>query len=236
MQNVTKQGVGFIKKQAAAITKEQENALWEQGILGNENPQSLLYTIFWTIGVNFGLRGGDEHRNLTLENFKILQDQDEVFYLEYCESVSKTYKGGIKHRQIDPHKARAYEIKGSKRCPVTLFQQYLLKLNPNYSHSAFYFNPLVKPMDDVWYSLTPVGHNKLKDFVKTIMKTAGFEGYFTNHSLRAATATRLFQENIPEQLIMEQTGNRSNALFSYKRSSDQQKRLVSNVLQGSNIA
>jgi hypothetical protein len=45
MQNVTKQGVGLIKKQAAAITKEQENALWEQGILGNENPQSLLYTI-----------------------------------------------------------------------------------------------------------------------------------------------------------------------------------------------
>lgn len=53
-----------------------------------------------------------------------------------------------------------------------------------------------------------------------------------NHSLRATTATRLFRENVPEQLIMEQTGHRSTAVHSYKRASADQKRKVSRALQG----
>ena len=56
MKSVTKQGVGLVKKQAQVISKEQENSLWEQGLLGTESPQILLQTVFWVIGVNFGLR------------------------------------------------------------------------------------------------------------------------------------------------------------------------------------
>lgn len=56
MQNVTKQGVGLIKRQAQIISKEQENSLWESGILGTDRPDTLLKTVFWTVGVNFGLR------------------------------------------------------------------------------------------------------------------------------------------------------------------------------------
>ncbi len=74
-----------------------------------------------------------------MENFNILKDQEGIQYLEYCESISKTYKGGIKHRKIDPHKARAYEIAGSNRCPVKLYHEYVSKLNPNSPASAFYF-------------------------------------------------------------------------------------------------
>ena len=75
------------------------------------------------------------------------------------------------------------------------------------------------------------GHNKLKIVVSEIMSDAGFDGYYTNLSLRATTATRLFRANIPEQLIMEQTVHRSYAMFVYKRSSDEQKAKVSPVLQ-----
>ena len=58
MQCVTRQGIGLEKKQANVITKAEENELWHKGILGTETPTALLHTIFWTVGVNFGLRGG----------------------------------------------------------------------------------------------------------------------------------------------------------------------------------
>ena len=64
-----------------------------------------------------------------------------------------------------------------------------------------------------------------------MMTDAGFQGYYTNHSVRATTATCLFQEKVPEQLIMEQTGHRSSAINSYKKASDEQKRHVSDVIQ-----
>jgi integrase len=35
------------------------------------------------------------------------------------------------------------------------------------------------------------------------------KGRYTNHSLRATTATRLYQAGVEEQLIMERTGHRS---------------------------
>lgn len=57
-----------------------------KGILGTS--KTLFYTLFWTVGVNFGLRGGDEHRNLTLDNFRVVTDTDGLEYLEYCESIS----------------------------------------------------------------------------------------------------------------------------------------------------
>lgn len=62
------------------------------------------------------------------------------------------------------------------------------------------------------------------------MAEAGFVGHYTNHSLRATTATRLFQHNCPEQLIAEQTGHSSNAIRRYKKASLAQKKEVSQLL------
>ena len=63
------------------------------------------------------------------------------------------------------------------------------------------------------------------------MTRAEFKGFYTNHSLRATTANRLFRNEISDQLTMQQTGHRSNAVFSYKRESDAQKQEVSSILQ-----
>ena len=54
---------------------------------------------------------------------------------------------------------------------------------------------------------TAVGHNSLANTVKRIFEKAGIEGHFTNHSLRASAATRLFEAGIDEQLIMQRTGH-----------------------------
>lgn len=40
--------------------------------------------------------------------------------------------------------------------------------------------------------------------VAQVMKSASFEGYYTNHSLRRTCATRLYDKGLPEQLILKQ--------------------------------
>ena len=60
-------------------------------------------------------------------------------------------------------------------------------------------------------------------------KAAGISGYKTNHSLRATTATRLYQAGVEEQL--ERTGHRSlDGVRSYKRTSDEQRVALSDIL------
>ena len=45
---------------------------WERGVLGLDNPRSLLYTTFFYVGLHFCLRGGQEQRD-----YFLLED-DEV--------------------------------------------------------------------------------------------------------------------------------------------------------------
>ena len=137
------------------------------------------------------------------------------------------------HRNIEPHAAKAYENQQNpERFPVNTFSTYVSKLPQDRITEAFYFKPLsVFANKSVWYSKQPVGKNKLDVTVKSVMEKANVSGFFTNQSLRATTATRLFNADIPEQLIREQTGHRNNALWSYNRPSEAQKRKVSEVLQ-----
>ena len=59
---------------------------------------------------------------------------------------------------------------------------------------------------------SPIGVNKLRNFVKDVTKEAGIDGYFSNHSLHSTAATRLYQGGVEEQLITEITGHRSLAV------------------------
>ncbi len=60
-------------------------------------------------------------------------------------------------------------------------------------------------------------------------------GHFTNHSLRATAATRLYAAGVDEQLITEKTGHRSTAVRTYKRTSDEQQEEVSKILQAAKV-
>ena len=97
--------------------------------------------------------------------------------------------------------------------------------------SAFYLQPLSKPMEDCWFVAKPVGQNTLENMVRDMCKAAGIAGYKTNHSLRATTATRLFQAGVDKQLIMECTGHKSiDGVRSYKRMSSEQQVALSDKI------
>ena len=95
--------------------------------------------------------------------------------------------------------------------------------------NAFFLRPLPRQRLNQWYSCQPIGHNNL-------CKKAGIAGNRANHSLRASAATRLFHQNIPEQVIVEVTGHKStDGVRTYKKVIRDQLRDVSNVLQGSSV-
>ena len=69
--------------------------------------------------------------------------------------------------------------------------------------------------------------------VKYFCDNAEFQGYYTHHSGKVSCATELFKHNIDEQLIMKQTGHRSQdaVVGKYKRTSSQHDLLVYDILQ-----
>lgn len=70
----------------------------------------------------------------------------------------------------------------------------------------------------VWYGNTAVGHNILGETVKRLCKDAEIEGQFTNHSLRATTATRALKKGIPDKFVTQRTGHRDvGSLQKYQR-------------------
>ena len=68
--------------------------------------------------------------------------------------------------------------------------------------------------------------------VSDMAKRISLEGRVTNHSLRANAASRLYQSNLDEQLVMERTGHHSTAVCSYKCTSSEQLQNVSEILYG----
>ena len=96
----------------------------------------------------------------------------------------------------------------------------------------FYLRPLVVPNGDVWYSCQPRGRHALEKVIKKLCKQSGLDGKHTNHSCRASSATRMYDQGLDVQLICEKTGHRSVAVRSYKRTSNKQLKQVTDVLYG----
>ena len=63
-------GVGTRPIRSEIIRQEEEEILWNSGVLGNGSPKQLLNAMFYYCGLNFCLRGGDEHRSLKVSQFE----------------------------------------------------------------------------------------------------------------------------------------------------------------------
>ena len=64
------QGIGRNAKHAERISANEENQLWESGVLNTPTPKGLQNAVFYAIGKIFCLRGGQEHRALRLSQLQ----------------------------------------------------------------------------------------------------------------------------------------------------------------------
>ena len=218
------------------ISEEHEQILWQKGILGEDNPDKLRKTIFFLIGVRFGLCGLKEQHDLrrypdSQINIVEIESKDALVYREF---QSKTRQGGIsEHSKINPRVAYAFCNGVRSRCFVELFRKYWFLGPPgNHSWPKFYVqtDPKWQPRSDYWYTNHPVGKNTFGKYIQTMMEDAGIKGHFCNHSTRKSTCTRLFQKGVDPQLIKEQTGHKSDAIMRYKKSNLAMKQKVSDML------
>ncbi len=122
---------------------------------------------------------------------------------------------------------------------MQLFKKYIAARpdgNPKCSKD-FYLRPLAKfNSDGIGFSCQPLGIHKIESAIKRLCVEAGITGKRSNHSLRATSATRLYEAEMDEQLIQERTGHKSNAIRGYKRMSTSLQKKVCNTLYGLNKA
>ena len=216
MKSRNAQGVG-IPNPKDAITVAEENILWEKGILGFEDPNTLCNTVLFMVGLHFGLHGGQEHRNLRrYPKCQIEREyKDKKDCMVYHEEHLKNKQSGIWSKFYQkPRVVYSFCSGNEPRCFVHILDRYLdLCPPPSPFCSGFYLRS--KPNwlkeenfnDSYWYMRFPVGKNMLSQTISTMMEKAGIVGNFSNNSLRATTASRLYANNVDEQLITEQTGH-----------------------------
>lgn len=90
-----------------------------------------------------------------------------------------------------------------EKCVVKLYEKYVSLCPESGKTDAFYLRPKKFPTESVWFDDIPVGIHPPQGTFARLCKATGITGYFTNHSLRATAATRLYSAGIDEQLISE---------------------------------
>ena len=229
------QGLG-VRKSSEIISLDVENKLFESGILGESSPLQLLRTVIYMLGLHCALRGGIEHNNLRRPgcNSQISLETDKrgkscMVYWE--DPLQKTNQGGLvcKNRNKIVH---VYLSSNPIRCPIRLYKKYIGLLPQSMSCRKLYLRCKKRMNPRVWYCDQPYGMNKIKNTVKEICKEAGIDGKYTNHSLRATCASCMYDRQVPEQIIKEVTGHKSDCVHVYKRTSEVLKENASKMVSG----
>ena len=61
--------------------------MWQTVVVGIESPWPLVRAVFFIVGLHFSLRGGQEHRDLVVEQFRRFPSDGSYTkesYYEYC--------------------------------------------------------------------------------------------------------------------------------------------------------
>ena len=209
--------------------------MWRSGVLNVVSPKGLLRCVFFYVGKSFCLRGGQEHRDLTLSQLKRFKKPDRYIY---SEKASKNRQGGLNQAKVE-HKTVTIVVNptAKERCPVFVLDLYISKLpKAAVENDLFYCKPMSNtPLNESspWYFNIPVGKNMLSKMVPDMCSKAGLIGKKTNHSLCVSGTSQLFEAGVPEKLIQQRTGHCSlEALRMYERVTEQQELAVSKILSG----
>lgn len=243
MKRVAALGTVKAKKRAASISFDDEEDLWQKGILGDETPRKLMDTLIYLLGLHLSLRAAKEHRDLAFGKDSQLELVDiDGECIKYTERISKNRTFGLKHSSMDPKTTFIYPNKNNpNRCPVRLYKKYIShrpETNNLKGNTAFYLAIIDNPKSNVWYKSSPLGVHSIETVVKKLMEKSGKKGFYTNTSLRRTAMTRLISGNIPDKVIQKKTGRTSDLSDRSYIDINLQERRMSACLHGSveNIA
>ena len=234
------QGVGASTNSAAVISLEDEEVLLDRKIMSMDNPISLQNMVFFYVSLHCCLRGGQEQRDLSIQQFSRFPSdtanyEDDTYY-QYTEFISKNNQHRFKDIHSKNKSVKIFAIPNSRKCPVKLLDFYFSRLPAD--PKAFYLRPLINTPEPgkAWYVNVPVGINTLRVMMTKMSEKGCLTTKYTNHSLRATSTSRLFASNVPEKLIQEKSGHRSLAgLRAYERTTQQQEQSMTKILDSSQL-
>ena len=238
MKKAAREGLVKPKKKAEVISKEDEEALWENGILGSENPKQLTRTLIFTLGLHLSLRASQEHRDLEFgpeSQIVLREDENGDEYLQYCERVSKNKQYGLKHSRMEPKQTRIYALPiRPERCVVTLYKKYINhrpEMNGGTACKSFYLAAKTNYIDGpIWYKSSALGIHSIENSTKEVMKQLKNDqgNRYTNSSLRRTAKNRLISGGISAEVAEKKTGRISRtADASYIESNLYEKEMSS---------
>ena len=163
MAELQRKGLGFNTQQADPFTEDDENRLWESNMISLDDAQGLLYGAYFYNNLCFGLRAGDEHRDLQVEQYAFVEEGGKE-KLMFQGRLNKQYQGGLKHRKIKPKQGELFAQPDNPRCPVQLFKKYL-SLIP--ATGPFYKRPKKASADvkSLGFTTQVVGVHSLRHFL-----------------------------------------------------------------------
>ena len=116
------------KKRADVITFEDESKLWKEHKFGRSNPEQLIHTLLYHLGLHLSLRACKEHRDLTFgedSQLELINDKSGE-YLVYTERISKNKQFGLKHARMEPKQTRIYSLTDNPdKCVVSMYKEYV---------------------------------------------------------------------------------------------------------------
>lgn len=198
-----------------AVAPGDFTKMYSSGTLSNNTPKSLLRKVFVELCLHFGRRGREGLRELKKDSivFKFDDQGREYATLKYHE-MEKNHQGvDMKESNKIP---LMYSQPDDEQCPVYSLKLYLAKLNPKCND--LFQNPRSKwtETSDIWYENKALGKNTLASMMKKISTEAQLSTEYTNHCLRATTATALSDAGFEDRNIIAVTGHHNTeSLKSY---------------------
>ena len=124
-------GRGKRPRKADAMTDTEEEILWEKGVLGTTNAQSINLTVFFCVSQHFGTRGCQEHHQFRIEDLEFVTSPTDsaIDYVEWVEGPTKTCHGGLQNNNNNIRLPQRMFATGGKNCPVH-FLEILISRRP----------------------------------------------------------------------------------------------------------
>ncbi|TPP66057.1 Zinc finger MYM-type protein 3 [Fasciola gigantica] len=168
-----------ISPEGLLICRIEEEHLWEARQLGDQSPEVLLFTMLYFNTKHFGLRLGAAHRQLTLANFHLTDEEspDTAILCHLPDSVFGGVADGTTSLRVEMN------LDYPERCPVRLFKAYLSKCPPDIrtSPEAFYLVPVYPSSNSsIWYSATPMDPTELQVILNRIKMVKEIQEAFMN--------------------------------------------------------
>ena len=196
-------------------------------------------TLWWFFSLHFGFRAGTKAGNFAkaIWNCTLILKQAEKSLVWLVERRSKTRQGleASHQRHLNPK----IFATGTEQCPVRYFKIFEShRPEEGKTPTTPFFlarNHNAWRTKSTWYKVSPLGINKIGQFLPKAAKKAGLQACgrkLSNHSIQKTSISRLLDAIISENFVTQLSGHKNlQSLSSYKSAFLAHQRQMSDTLR-----